>query len=317
MANLLPGDYEAVLQVAIRQISGLLGTMHQNGANRDVPLTMPHSETGRIGDPPRRPPAGGALPDGDVFADWVKEYQRGSGGCGRCAIPTHLSTAAPPGAARMLTDALAALRANWTNADPPPPDLVRGLVKLQLSSVAIAIPEGSSSEVITTAGIRARYYPDQGAPDLPAPVHGNVQAAFKIRKVNSRSGPKLLIFPATDDAKIQFNAAPGSGLSAADETALAVEVRRALRESMMPSPAALPRDFPFTDFKGLGSGSSQVIALPFQLSGAPTPASGVQPLTQSFIETSGFALAVSSGYVSGLFDVAAIRQAVDGTGFTV
>src|ERR1700738_4041199 len=131
MANLLPGDYEAVLQVAIRQISGLLGTMHQNGANRDVPLTMPHSETGRIGDPPRRPPAGGALPDGDVFADWVKEYQRGSGGRGLSQIQTQLIAAAPPGAARMLTDAFAALRANWTNRDPPLAVLVRGRVQLQ------------------------------------------------------------------------------------------------------------------------------------------------------------------------------------------
>lgn len=317
MANLLTGDYEAVLQVAIRQISGLFGTMHQNGAKRDVPLTMPHSETGRIGDPPRRPPDGGVLPDGGVFADWVNGYQRGSAGRGLSQVQTQLIAAAPPGAARMLADAFASLRASWTNADPAPPDLVRGLVKLQLSSVTIATPEGSSSEVTMNAGIRARYYPDQSATDLPAPVHGNVQAAFKIRKINSRSGPKLLIFPSTDDAKIRFNAAPGSGLSAGDENTLSVEVRRALRESMMPSPAALPRDFPFTYFKGLGSGSSQVIALPFQLSGAPAPASGVQPLTQSFIATSGFAFAVSADYVSGLFDVAAIRQAIDGTGFTV
>ena len=32
MANPLTGDYEAVVQIAIRQINGLLGTMHQNAA---------------------------------------------------------------------------------------------------------------------------------------------------------------------------------------------------------------------------------------------------------------------------------------------
>jgi peroxiredoxin len=317
MANALTGDYEAVLQVAIRQITGLLGTLHQNGAQQNNPMTMPHSEVGRIGDPHRGPPNGGVQTNGGVFADWVTAYQRGGPGRGLQTIQTQLIEAAPPGAARMLNDAFAALRAGWTIQNPPPPDLVRGLVKLQLSSVTVAVPDGSSSEVDVTAAIRARYYPDPGAADLPAPIHGTVQAAFSVRKVSTRSGPKLLILPSTQDAKIQFIAAPGSGLSAADQNTLSVEVRRALRDSMTPAPAALPRNFPFSDFKGLGSGASQVIALPFQLSGAPAPASGVQPLSQSFIGSSGFAVAVSASYVSGLFDLDAIRQAVAAASFTV
>lgn len=81
MANQLTGDYEAVMQVAIRQITGLLGTLHQNGAQQDNPMTLPHSETGRIGDPRRRPPDGSVLSDG-VFADWVSDYQRGGPGRG-------------------------------------------------------------------------------------------------------------------------------------------------------------------------------------------------------------------------------------------
>jgi hypothetical protein len=293
MSNLLTGDYEAALQVAIRQITGLLGTLHQNGAQQDNPMTMPHSEIGRIGDPRRRPPDGGVLTGGG-FADWVTTYQRGGPSRGLREIQTQLTTTAPPGAAQMLATAFAALRASWTNLDPPPRDLVRGLVKLQLSSVTVAVPEGSSSEVTVSAAIRARYYPDQGAADLPAPIHGTVQGAFMVRKVSSPSGPKLLILPSTLDAKIQFIAAPGSGLSTGDQNTLSVEVRKALRDSMTPAPAALPRDFPFTDFKGLGSGTNQVIALPFQLSGAQAPASGVQPLTQSFIGSSGFAVGVSA-----------------------
>jgi peroxiredoxin len=310
MSNLLTGDYEAVLQVAIRQITGLLGTLHQNGAQQDNPMTMPHSETGRIGDPRRRPPDGGVL-TGGVFADWVNTYQRGGPGRGLREVQTQLIATAPPGAAQMLANAFAALRASWTVLDPPPLDLARGLVKLQLSSFTVAVPEGSTSEVTVNAAIRARYYPDQGAADLPAPIHGNVQAAFMVRKVSAASGPKLLIWPSTEDAKIQFIAAPGSGLSTGDQNTLSVEVRKALR------PAALPRDFPFTDFKGLGSGTNQAIALPFQLSGAPSPASGVQPLTQSFIGSSGFAVAVSAAYVSGLFDIEAIRQAMAAASFTV
>src|SRR5581483_7538511 len=160
MANALTGDYEAVLQVAIRQITGLLGTLHQSGAQQNNPLTMPHSEVGRVGDPHRGPPNGGVQTNGGVFADWVTAYQRGGPGHGLQAIQTQLIEAAPPGAARMLNDAFAALRAGWTIQNPPPPDLVRGLVKLQLSSVTVAMPDGSSSEVAVTAAIRVRYYAD-------------------------------------------------------------------------------------------------------------------------------------------------------------
>ena len=53
-----------------------------------------------------------------------------------------------------------------------------------------------------------------------------------------------------------------------------MQVRKFLRESLRLLPVNLPMDFPFADFKGLGSGPSQVIALPFQLSGAGPPASG-------------------------------------------
>jgi hypothetical protein len=158
MANLLTGDYEAVLQIATRQIAGLIGTLHQNGANQNNnPMTLPHSESGRIGDPRRGPPYGGVLTGGGVFADWVSDYQRAGRGGGLTNLQTTLIETAPPGAARMLTDAFAALRAEWTVVYPPPPGAVRGLVKLQLSSVTVAAPAGSSSEVTVTADVRARY----------------------------------------------------------------------------------------------------------------------------------------------------------------
>src|SRR5207249_2350494 len=55
----------------------------------------------------------------------------------------------------------------------------------------------------------------------------------------------------------------------------------------------------------------------FQLSSEPAPASGVQPLTQSFIGSSGFAVAISSNYVSGLIDTNAIQQAITSNSFTI
>src|SRR5205807_3516030 len=145
-----------------------------------------------------------------------------------------------------------------------------------------------------------------------------VQAAFEVRRIQSSSGTRLLIAPSAQDAKIQFHAAPGSGLSANDENTLAAEVRNFLRAGLNLLPVDLPPDFPFTDFKGLGSGSSQVIALPFQLSGKAAPASGAQPLTQSFIGSSGFAVGVSSDYVTapaptGPIDIKTIQDTITQT----
>ena len=51
MANSLTGDYEAVLEIAIRQINGVLGTLHQNGASGTLPLEFdrPNLECAAIG----------------------------------------------------------------------------------------------------------------------------------------------------------------------------------------------------------------------------------------------------------------------------
>jgi hypothetical protein len=294
MANPLTGDFEAALQIAIRQINGIFGTLHQNGAIKDAALQTPHSTTGRIGDFRRGPPDGGV----NAFEDWVIQFQRAGPGRGLRDIQAQLIAGAPPGAARMLTDAFEALSAIGQNGHPPPPPppgVVRGLAKLQAASATITVAQGSSSEITVNAGIRAQYYPDTGTTDLPAPIHGDVHAAYEVRRIQTGSGAKLLISPSSQDAKIQFTAAPGSGLSAFDENALAVQVRKVLREDMVLLPVDLPPNFPFTVFKGLGS----AIALPFQLSGAGAPASGVQPLTQSFIGSSGFAVAVSKDYVIG------------------
>ena len=300
MANPLTGDYEAVVQIATRWINGLLGTMHQNAATPDAVLKLLHSTTLRIGDRPRRPPDVGA------FGDWLIQHQKAAPGWGLHDVRARLTAVAPPGVARMLSDALA----GFDRVVEYPLDVVRGRVKLQVSSVTVAVPDGSSSEVTVQARVRAHYFPDPGTPDLPGPVHGEVCAAFDVRKVQSSSGARLLIRPSSQDSKIQFVAAPGTGLTAADENRITAEVCKVLRQGFTLPPVDLPPDFPFADFKGLGSDPSRAIALPFQLSGAGPPASGLQPLTQSFIGSSEFAFAAAKEYVSGLFDLEAIREAI-------
>lgn len=301
MANPITGDYDAVVQIAVRQINGLLGTLHQNG-DRDTPLKLMHSVSTRIGDPRRRRPEVGA------FGDWVVAYQRAGAGRGLSDLRAQLTSTAPPGALRMFEDAFDGFDRDWQLELPP--DVVRGRAKLQVSSIAITLPAGSSTEVVIRAMVRAQYYPDPGTTELPESVHGEVRATFDVRQTPHGSGRRLLIRPSASDAKIDFIAAPGSGLTPSAVSRIAAEVRKFIREGVSLLPVDLPGDFVFADYKGLGSGANQVIALPFQLSGAAAPPGGLQSLTQSFIGSSGFGLAVSKEYVNTLIDLDAIRQAM-------
>lgn len=299
MANPLTGDYEAVVQLAIWQINAVLGALHEN-ADENAPLKLLHSTTTRVGDPRRIPPDVGA------FGGWVAAYQKAGPGQGLGALQTELTATAPPGIAQKFSDAFVGLTQGWVVVGPP--GVVRGLVKLQTSTVKITVPDGSSSEVTVHADVRAQYYPDAGTTALPQPIHGEVSAAFDITKAAHMGGRRLIIQPSADDTKIQFTAAPGSGLTATDAETIATQVRTFLRQGLVLLPVDLPADVPFSDFKGLGSGANAVIALPFQLSGAAPPPSGVQNITESFIGSSAFGFAASKEYVSTLIDLGAIAE---------
>ena len=319
MANNLTGDYEAVVQVSTRQINGLLATLHQNGANDDKPLKLAHSATFRVGD---RKPGPGDVVRGE-FADWVNAYQMARGPVGLGDLRKHLAGFAPPGAAKMIEAEFSKFGQLQPRPPPPPPETVRGTVKVQLASPTLSLTPGSTTEVTLHVGVRAHYYPDPGTTDTPKPVHGEVQAAFEVRQVvgppvvveTSKSsaehavyprpgvflGRRLLIQPSSDDNKIQFITAPGTGLSAADVDKISAQVRKAVRESFTILPVDLPSDFPFFDFKGLGGGPSQAIALPLQLSGAAAPAGAIQSINNLFIGPRGFAFGVSREYAISVF----------------
>lgn len=301
MANPLTGDCEAVVQIATRQLNGLLGGLHQN-ADQDAALKLLHSTSARIGDPPRQGQ------DIGPFGEWVLAQQRASAGRGLDDIRTQLTSVAPPGTAKLLADAFTEFE-NWELDLPDDPDVVRGLVRLQVSNVTISVPNGSSSEVTIHAGIRARYYPDPGTTAFPESVHGTVNITYVITNVAGSHGSRLVIEPSAQDAKIEFIASPGSGLTAVDVSRIAAQVRTFVRGMTM-LPVDLPEDFAFTYFKGLGSGFNQVIALPLQLSGGAPPPDGLQGVTQSFTGSAGFGVAVSKGYVTSLIDLDAIRQSL-------
>ena len=124
---------------------------------------------------------------------------------------------------------------------------------------------------------------------------------FEVHAIGTHEARKLRIRPSPQDAKIQFIAAPGSGLSAGDAAAIAAEVRLALRGSFTLVPVDLPQEFPFTEFKGVGAGDGQAVALPLQLSDPPSPPGAIQEITQSVVGAAGFAFGIGADFVRHVF----------------
>jgi peroxiredoxin len=298
--NPLTGDWDAAVQVAVRQLDALLGTLHQNGARDDAVLKLLHGVRIRVGEVRRRPPDVGA------FGDWVVGYERARPAGPRQPVRDLLVEGAPPGVAAR---AAAAFGDFATVIEPPPPDVVRGTAEVQLGTVSLAVAPGSTAEVTVRAGVRARYLPDKGTAALPEAVHGEVRIAYEVRQETVGGKPRLRIRPSAQDAKIEFVAAPGSGLGGTDAGRIATAIRRIVREEIAMPPVDLPADFPFTGFAGVGSGDGAAVSLPLQLAGSPPPA-GAAGATQSLVGSSGFAFAVRRQYVQGLLDVESIRQRI-------
>jgi peroxiredoxin len=297
MPNNLTGAYEAVVQVSVRQINGLLASLHQNGADNDVPLKLLHSASVRVGDPR---PGPGDVVVGD-FGDWVRAYQMARGPVGLGDLRTHLTDTAPPGVARMMSDFFS--KVGQVVVKETPPGTVRGTVQVQLASPTLSLPSGSTSEITAHVNIRARYYPDAGTDPMPEPVHGEVQATFEVHRQRfiPHVGRQFVIQPSSQDSKIQFVTAPGTGLSAVEVGWISAQVRKAVRESFTMLPVDLSSDFAFSEFKGLGSGPGQALVLPIQLSGATLPPGGIQSVNNLFIGPAGFAFAVSKEYILSVF----------------
>jgi peroxiredoxin len=105
--------------------------------------------------------------------------------------------------------------------------------------------------------------------------------------------------PSQDD-QIQFYSASGTNLSAAEVNEISGEIRKALRKNFVPTDVEIPADFPLSEFIALGSGSSQTIALPFQLSDS-SAGGDINSVTNHLLGTSEFAIAVSNEYVGTRF----------------
>lgn len=301
MANQLTGGFDAVVQIALRQLDGLLATLHVNGASETAALRTLHSARFRVGEP-RRP-----FPDLLGLADWVHRVRDDEPPQDGRDLRDRLVTTAPPGVTNRLREAFEGLVLDTIEE---PAAVIRGIVEAQVSSVTLSIPQGSTSEITTRARVRAHYRPRPDTTPLPSPIHGELHATFDVRVLNTPAGRRLDIRPSADDDKIRFVGAPGSGLDAVEASRLSSEARKLLRTELALPPVDLPDDLPFDAFTGVGSGSQRAIALPLQLSDAPAPPGAIQHMTRSAVGPSGFALGISDDFVRRLIDIEAIREAI-------
>src|SRR5262249_53551045 len=148
--------------------------------------------------------------------------------------------------------------------------------------------------------VRARFFPDQGAGTLPDPIHGKVQAVYSATTKTVNGRKVVHVQAPTSDAQVQFYAAPGTGLSAPQITAIVGEIRKVLHKYFVPDDVDLPDDFPGSEFIALG-GSGETIDLPLQLPGSSASGS-VTSITNDLLGGKDFAVAVSKKYVNSAFD---------------
>ena len=299
MANKLTGPYDAVAQISRRQLNGLLASLHQNGASDQPPLRLGHNGVLRIGDPKPTTPDLVRL----RLRNWICNFQSAGGASNLDDLRARLAVNAPPGAAKMIEEEFSKLEKGRPGRQPSKKP--RGRVQLQLSSPTIILADGATSEATLLTDVRAHYDPDSGAGEIAAadhPLHGEVRAAFELSVLSSASGRKLSVRPSSKDSKIQFIAASGTGLTGAEVSRISGEVRDIVRERFTPQPVDLPPDFAFSEFKVIGSGANQVIALPIQVSDSPLPTGRIQNLDENFADSSGFAFAASKEHVEDLLE---------------
>jgi peroxiredoxin len=299
MSNQLTGDFEAAVEVRVEVLNRILATLHQKGAFEGASPSVLHSFAGRVGNLPTQ----AKLELAEAFVlqnfgasvgspaklpeDVLKSVQADLLSARRTLLKASTSIGAVESSA-----ASAIVQANF-----PELFVIRGTVKVQLSTLSVTFPDGTTSEATIRCQVRAFYMPDPGTAALPAPIHGEVQVGFIVKY--KLTGPMLEVAVTDDDSKILFAPDGGTSLTAPEASAITRETRRFVRTQFKPMTVDLPskEKFPFQRFKSLGTGSMQAIALPFNLSPtAKTPAfANFPPL---FLKPDAdFAVAFSGEYI--------------------
>ena len=291
MSNNLTGDYDAVVEVRVKAIDGILATLHQNGAYKEASPTFRHRIATRISDL------------SEIFRveiiqalQWMAHVGVTTpGGEGEEQSFQAFTNKTPPGASAGLTAILREAHKAQLGFATPASTAVGGVAQVQLGTPRVTFPSNTTTEVTAHVQIRANYIRDPGTAALPKPVHGEVEITFAVQP---GQGVLEVQIPA-DDNKIQFKADPGTGLTNSEINTIERHLRKVLRDGFEPITAELPQGFQFNRFKALGSGAAQVVALPLQLGGGPQPSpSAINSINNAFLGSGHeFAIGISKEFV--------------------
>ncbi|HSI65701.1 MAG TPA: hypothetical protein VLE43_21425, partial [Candidatus Saccharimonadia bacterium] len=297
MANPLTGDYEAVLQVSVRQLNGLLATMHQNRWEKEQTPgskqpTFAHSGEFRIGTPaPFLDPA--VL----RFQSWLTtrraELAEGEQGS---LDASGLMAKFPPGAAEQLMEGFL----KWQDAlhHRAGASTVSGRAQVQFAAPFTIFANGTTKDFTVHTQIRARYIGDMESHLLPEYIHGEVRITYHLRGENST----LKILPPEEDREISFIS--DTSIPFVVDSAINAEVRRVVRERFRPSAQDFGANFKYLGFKALGTGSTQALALPIPLSENPATTGSLNRITTNLLGGQDFAVIVSREYITSQFEPA-------------
>ena len=296
MANNLTGDFDAVLEVSVQQINGLLATLHQNSGDPNASPQFLRSATFGIG------PGFDVVPGHLQVGSWLHavgdQFLKPGPSSGTWSLSVEKL---PPGAASSVVAEYAGLQ-QLSPTGPVLGTVTSGRAEVQISTPTIVVKNGDVSRLTCSVYILAHYYPDPSTQNLPSPIRGEVRLEFNVSVDNTSTGPKLKVTPTADDANITFHAEPGS-VSNDDASIIERYVIQKVRKDFQPTEVNLPTGFSFSSFKAIASSpnpSDQAVAFPVSLSGG-APAGNIQSIAQSLLGGKDFVLAISNGYVNKLF----------------
>jgi hypothetical protein len=298
MANPLTGQFDAAMQISVQRINGLLATMHQNRWEREQNpnsklATFPHTAKIRLGPVPFH-----LDPALLHIATWMQNRQGEKPGnmpdVNDSGISSFLSSLPPDTAAALMEHFV-----KWHSAATAATDsIARGLAEVQISAPYITLANGDMNEVTVHVFVRARYLADTPSHLLPEYIHGEVRIGYEMK----REGNSLKVVPSEDDSKISFIS--NTTIAQVVTAAITKEVTLLVRERFRPNFVDVASDFGFSGaFKAIGSGSSQVLAMPVSLTGG-VPTGGVSSLNSAWLGNQDFALAVSKEFVGEKFEPA-------------
>ncbi len=275
MANGLTGDFDAVALVRVKTVNTILASVHQNGAHDEVSPSIPHSFALRVGDPTKLSVLLAK------FIDWNSSSIFGSFGSGGGGQPGGSSKKQPPGASRAKDDLWKEI--NDLQDAMTTPGTVRGLAQVQLGAPKLSFSGGVGSSVTAHYPVRANYIPDPDTLSLPDPIHGEVRITFAIG-TKLVEGKTVVEASIDSDNDIEFHPASGT-LSSEDAGKITTQVRKVVKSGFEPTTVEVPDDIPFDNFKPLGSGSNQVVALPVTLGGEAPAASALGSVNNLFLSS--------------------------------